>query len=268
MAKGETLMSKHTLEQVLEALINKEEDRASDLLHQFFVQKGKQIYEELSSLDEVDEDDDEEVEESIGGSASDDFEDEIIATEEDLEDERLFSEDDDMGEEDPMSAEEPGEEEATAELAMDMDAGEETPDADEAMSNVEDALADLKAAFAEIMGNDAGEESDMDMPAEDEEEFNALGESASLSAVASPAHGDNGQNTKSPVSSGAKISNGAKAVAVKDGNTAGGNADTPKVNSLGNVNVPGNKKAPAQKLVAVPKSGDSASNKTSPVAKA
>ena len=265
-------MSKHTLEQVLEALINKEEDRASDLLHQFFVQKGKQIYEELSSLDEVDEDDDEEVEESIGGSASDDFEDEIIATEEDLEDERLFSEDEDMGKEDPMSAEEPGEEEATAELALPMDAGEETPDADEAMSNVEDALADLKAAFAEIMGNDAGEESDMDMdmPAEDEveEEFNALGESASLSAVATPAHGDNGQNTKSPVSSGAKIDNGAKAVAVKDGNTAGGNADTPKVNSLGNVNVPGNKRAPAQKPVAVPKGSDSASNKTSPVAKA
>ena len=37
-------MSKHTLEQVLEALINKEDDRASDLLHQFFVQKGKSIY--------------------------------------------------------------------------------------------------------------------------------------------------------------------------------------------------------------------------------
>lgn len=264
-------MSKHTLEQVLEALINKEDDRASDLLHQFFVAKGKQIYEELSSLDEVVEesDDEEEVEESIGGSASEDFEDEIVATEEDLEDERLFSEDEDMGEEDPMSAEEPGEEEATAELAMDMDAGEETPDAEQAMSNVEDALADLKAAFAEIMGNDAGEEADMDMPAEDEveEEFDALGESASLSAVAAPAHGDNGQNTKSPVSSGAKIDNGAKAVAVKDGNTAGGNAGAPKVNSLGNVNVPGNKKAPAQKPVAVPKGSDSASNKTSPVAK-
>lgn len=264
-------MSKHTLEQVLEALINKEDDRASDLLHQFFVSKGKQIYEELSSLDEVVEDDEEEeVEESIGGSASEDFEDEIIATEEDLEDERLFSEDEDMGEEDPMSAEEPGEEEATAELAMDMDAGDDTPDAEQAMTNVEDALADLKAAFAEIMGDDASEESDMDMPAEDEveEEFDALGESASLSAVASPSHGDNGQNTKSPVSSGAKVDNGAKAVAVKDGNTAGGKADTPNVNSLGNVNVPGNKKAPAQKLVAVPKSSDSASNKTSPVAKA
>ena len=267
-------MSKHTLEQVLEALINKEEDRASDLLHQFFVQKGKSIYEELSSLDEVvEEDDEEEVEESIGGSQSDDFEDEIIATEEDLEDERLFSEDDDMGGEDPMSAEEPSEDEATAELAFDgdIDAEGETAEpaeekADEAMARVDDALAELKAAFAEIMG---GEATDEEMPEmEMEEDFDALGESASLSAVASPSHGDDGQNTKSPVSSGAKIDNGAKAVAVKDGNTAGGKSAAPSTSNAGNVNVPGNKKAPAMRNVAVPKGSDSASNKTSPVAKA
>ena len=61
-------MSKHTLEQVLEALINKEDDRASDLLHQFFVQKGKSIYEELSSFDEqLEEDEEADLEEGIGG---------------------------------------------------------------------------------------------------------------------------------------------------------------------------------------------------------
>jgi hypothetical protein len=50
-------MSKHTLEQVLEHLINKEDDRASELLHQFFVAKGKSIYEELSQFDEEIEED-------------------------------------------------------------------------------------------------------------------------------------------------------------------------------------------------------------------
>ena len=265
-------MSKHTLEQVLEALINKEDDRASELLHQFFVAKGKQIYEELSSLDEVvEESDEEEVEESIGGSQAEDFEEEIIATEEDLEDEQLFSEDEDMGDEDPMAAEEPGEEEATAELAMDVDMGdeeageEETKDAEEAMANVEDALADLKAAFAEIMGEPAAE--DMGAEEEVEEEFDALGESASLSAVAAPTHGDDGENTKSPVSSGAKVDNGASAVKVNSGNTAGGKADAPKEDNAGNINVPGGKASKAMKSVAVPKNSDSASNKTSPVAK-
>lgn len=268
-------MSKHTLEQVLEALINKEDDRASELLHQFFVAKGKQIYEELSSLDEeiVEEDDSEEVEESIGGDVAEDFEEEIVASDDDIENERLFSEDEDMGDEDPMSAEEPSEDEATAELAMDVDAGEEAaaPDAEEAMANVEDALADLKAAFAEIMGEPASDDMPADMGAEEEveEEFAAIGESASLSAVAAPTHGDDGQNTKSPVASSKRVDgNGAAAVKVHDGNTAGGKAAAPKQDNMGNVNVPGNKKAPALKSVAAPKGSDSASNKTSPVAKA
>lgn len=259
-------MSKHTLEQVLEALINKEEDRASDLLHQFFVNKGKQIYEEISSLEEED------LEEGIGGVPADDFKDEIIADEEELYDEQLFSEDeelDDMddveseededGEMDDMASEElPSEEEATAELAMSDDAGEEAGEEQAVEVRVEDALSELKAAFAEIMGNDAeGMEDD---------EMAAIGES--LVAVAAPTHGDNGQNTKSPVASTKRVDgNGASAVKINSGNVAGGKAETPTQSNAGNVNVPGNKKAPVLKSVAVPKTTDTAGNKTSPVAK-
>ncbi len=271
-------MSKHTLEQVLEALINKEEDRASELLHQFFVSKGKSIYEELSSLDQQLEE--EELDEDFGTSPEQDFEDEIIADETELEDESLFAEADDEPE-DPMAADEPTEPEATADLAMGDEEGAEAPEAgeeggegaegeaEEALEKVEDALADLKAAFAEIMGGEmpAGEEE------ETEEAFDPLGESASLTAVSAPTHGDNGQNTKSPVSSGPKVSdNGAKPVKVNSGTvgagTEGGLAkpSATAINS-GNVNVPGNKKAPALKSVATPKNSDSASNKTSPVAK-
>lgn len=260
-------MSKHTLEQVLEALINKEEDRASELLHQFFVSKGKSIYEELSSLDQQLEE--EELDEDFGTSPEQDFEDEIIADETELEDESLFAEADDEPE-DPMAADEPTEPEATADLAMDDEEGGEgaEDEAEEALQKVEDALADLKAAFAEIMGGEmpAGEE-------ETEEAFDPLGESASLTAVSAPTHGDNGKNTKSPVSSGPKVSdNGAKPVKVNSGTvsagTEGGLAkpSATAINS-GNVNVPGNKKAPALKSVATPKNSDSASNKTSPVAK-
>jgi len=267
-------MSKHTLEQVLEALINKEDDRATELLHRYFVSKGKSIYEELSQLDQQIEED-EDLEEGIGGAADQDFHDEIIADEADLENETLFSEADDEGDEegDDMAAmDEPTEPEATADLAMGGEEGaEESGEAaqvDDAMAKVDDALAELKALFAEITGGEAPA-GDADMPAgEVEEEFAAFGESATLKAVPAPTHGDNGQNTKSPVSTGPKISgNGAGAIKINDGNTAGGKADSAKEDDAGNVNKVGNAKAPALKSVSAPKSSDAASNKTSPVAK-
>jgi hypothetical protein len=271
-------MSKHTLEQVLEALINKEEDRASELLHQFFVAKGKSIYEELSQFDEAAEEEleDEELEEGIGGAADADFEEEIIADESDLEDEQLFGEAEGDEEEDPMSADEPSEDEATADLAMgDAEAGADAAgaegDAEEALQKVDDALADLKAIFADLMGGDAAADEPAEEPAAGgaEEDFAAMGESVSLKSVPAAKMGDNGQNTKSPVSNGAKISaNGAKAV--KFTGEAGAGQATPgsKTDDMGNVNKVGNAKAPAQKAVSVPKNSDGASNKTSPVAKA
>ncbi len=285
-------MSKHTLEQVLEALINKEEDRASELLHQFFVAKGKSIYEELSQFDEAAEEEldesEEDLEEGIGGAPGADFEDEIIANEEDLEDEQLFGEAE-GDEDDAMSAEEPGEEEATADLAMGGDEavpGEEAAegeagDAEEAISKVEDALSELRAIFADLTGNEGAAEepaADADMPAADgaeEDQLAAMGESVSLKAVPAAKMGDDGdKSAKSPVSSGAKISgNGAKAVnftgqADGKGGTQGGVLNpSAKTDDMGNVNKVGNAKAPAPKSVAVPKNSDSASNKTSPVVK-
>lgn len=279
-------MSKHTLEQVLEALINKEDDRASELLHQFFVQKGKSIYEELSSFDEqLEEAEDEDLEEGIGGQPAKDFEEEIIANEEDLDDEKLFSEADEEGE-DPMSAEEPTEPEATADLAMGDEPASEEPAAEgDLIQKADDVMDELKAIFAEIMGTQGGEEmpaedpmGDADMPAEEtptEESFRAFGEGVMPKAVstqparnAGPEVVDPKQNSKSPVSSGSKISaNGASAVKISDGNTAGGTVGSPKEDDMGNVNKVGNAKAPALKGVAVPKNADSAANKTSPVAK-
>jgi len=273
-------MSKHTLEQVLEALINKEDDRASDLLHQFFVQKGKSIYEELSSFDEQLEESDEDLEEGIGGQPAGDFEEEIIADETDLEDERLFSEADEEGE-DPMSAEEPTEPEATADLAMGDEMPAEEPAAEgDLVQKADDAMEELKAIFAEIMGAQGGDmpadEPAMDADIPTEESFRAFGEGVMPKAVstqparnAGPEVVDPKQNSKSPVSSGSKISaNGASAVKINDGNTAGGTVGSPKEDNAGNVNKVGNAKAPAPKTVAVPKmNSDTAANKTSPVAK-
>lgn len=282
-------MSKHTLEQVLEALINKEDDRASDLLHQYFVQKGKSIYEELSQFDEaaeeeLDEEVEEELEEGFGDSASRDFEDEVIANEEDLEDESLFGEAE--GDEDPMAADEPTDDEATADLAMGDDAGAEGGEgapadaagAAEKLDVATDALEELKAFFAELTGDTpAGDEGAMDdMGAEPamggdeptEEGYRAFGEAATLKAVSKPTPGDNGANTKSPTATGKRIdANGAKAVNFTGEAGAGQSTPGSKTDDMGNVNKVGNAKAPAPKSVSVPKNSDAASNKTSPVAK-
>ena len=277
-------MSKHTLEQVLEALINKEDDRASELLHQFFVQKGKSIYEELSELDSQLEED-EEIEEGFG--ATQDFEEEIIDDATELEDESLFAEADDEEPEDPMAADlpadEPTEPEATADLAMGDEAGAEAPEgeAGDLKMQADDALDELRDLFTKITDQLGGDHTEPDAdnmvaPAgeeETEESYDPLGESASLTAVPAPTHGDDGQNTKSPVSSGPKVgANGAKAIKVNSGNVSGGTEGglaKPSATAInvGNVNVPGNKKAPAYKNVSAPKNSDSASNKTSPVAK-
>lgn len=279
-------MSKHTLEQVLEALINKEEDRASELLHHYFVSKGKSIYEELSQFDEateeeLDESEDEEVEESFGGAVDQDFEDEIIADEEDLEDESLFGEAEDA----IMSADDPEEDEATADLAMDDEesAGEEMPAGDTAAEAGEkidvatQALEDLRALFAELSGEDAAEmsaEEPMNDDLPKEESFQAFGEATSLKSVPAAKMGDDGVQKKSPVSGGPKVGgNGAKAVdftgqADGKGGTQGGVLNpSAKTDDMGNVNKVGNAKAPAPKSVAVPKNSDSASNKHSPVVK-
>ena len=272
-------MSKHTLEQVLEHLINKEDDRASELLHQFFVAKGKSIYEELSQFDEEVEED---LDEAIGGSAAEGFENEITDQQADLEDERLFSEDEENGEEDPMAApmgDEPTEPEASADLAM----GGEEEKVEDAMAQVEDALAELKALFAEITGEEPSEEEGEEMEEPTEESIAALGENVALQNVAAPANTDSASEKKSPVSSGAKISgNGASAIKINDGSTKGGEAGSTGGELKGNGllkgsaqdmktgnrgTAPGNKKAPDLQSVSVPKMTDSASNKTSPVAK-
>lgn len=281
-------MSKHTLEQVLEHLINKEDDRASELLHQFFVAKGKSIYEELSQFDEEIEED---LDEGIGGAAAEDFEEEVTDQQADLEDERLFAEaEDEEAEEDPMAApsmDEPTEPEATADLAMGGEeaSGDDSEKVEDAMSQVEDALAELKSLFAEITGEPAGDEMPAIDDAETKESYAALGENVALSNVAAPANNDAADNKKSPVSSGAKISsNGASAVKINNGGTNGGEAGSTggqlKGNGVfkGNVvanpdaknvgTAPGNKKAPSLQSVAVPKmNSDTASNKTSPIAK-
>lgn len=277
-------MSKKILEQVLEHILNKEEDKAQELLHSFFVEKGRSIYEGLIESDDVSEEEVLETEE-LDDNMQDDFGNDISAAKEDIASEEMFSEEGDedeleFGDEDEGM---PGDEE---EEGMDGgDAGDTEDQIDDAVLDVEDALDELKSLFAQLKdesgaGDMGDDEMAMDMGPEEEteesfqfEDADELDESADLIAVAKPAGGDNGSNTRSPVAA----NSGAKGMAAKPfklggsesnkGGTQGGLLNpTTKEDNAGNVNTTGNKKAPSLSAVAKPAKAEAAGNTRSPVA--
>ena len=146
---------------VIESLVEGEDAKASELLHEAFVEKAREIWNDLVEADEIVEDEvaEEELEEGFGGEEADDFIDDIEEDEDEIEAEEAFGEaEDDM---DDMDAE--------AELAdgddMDFDMDGETDEHEEEheeiedkLMSVEDALADLKAEFAKMMGDDDAED--------------------------------------------------------------------------------------------------------------
>jgi len=181
-------MSKSILEQALAHLLNKEEDQASALLHDYYVGIGRKVYEDIMADDIAFEDED-----------TTDLEGSIDEVEADL-----TEEGDDIAPE--MGADEPV---ATDDLEAELGAGEEAEavDADaadvaDAMMDVESALAKLKAEFEEMVsgaGEEMGAEEEMgDMEAE-EEMPESIEESAELSAVSKPDNSDKADEKRSPV---------------------------------------------------------------------
>ena len=231
-------MSNHkdSLVKVLEYLVNEEREKASDLLHTIFVEKAKDQWAAITESDEIVEDDiqeedldetididEEEVEESIDAfDAEDDFLNDIESAEDEIDSEEIYD-DEDMDDED-----------AVMDLSVDMGdegEGEETADAEEALGNVEDAIAELRAAFADLMGHeegeDEGEDDDMDMEPEMEPEMEGLGEGAELKAVnvtmsgdedgkASPVKDAGNEHDVKPHPTDTTVESGGKAPAAKD----------------------------------------------------
>ena len=232
-------MSNHkdSLVKVLEYLVNEDREKASDLLHDVFVEKAKNHWASLSESDESveediqDEDLDEtyEVDEAIDNyDAEEDFLDDIETAENEIEAEEVYGEDgDDMD----MDAEAP-----EMDMDMDMDAEEDDDAAEpeEALANVEDAIAELRAAFAGMMDDEPAEEPEMEEMAafesddSDDEEVEAVEEGATMSAVnVSHTAGDDGAH--SPVGPGDSSMSDAKPVDIAgDAMEAGGKAPAAK----------------------------------------
>ena len=163
---------------VIESLVNGEEAKAADQLHEAFVEKAREIWNDLVEQDEIIEDEvaeEETVDEGLGGDKADDFIDDIEEDDDEIEAEEMYGEDEKSDEAPDMS-----EPEAEMELSdeepkdgddVDFDGDGETDDHEEdheeikdKLVNVEDALADLKTEFAKIMGDSEEEAPADDMP--------------------------------------------------------------------------------------------------------
>jgi hypothetical protein len=154
-------------EQLLDYLVNEEMDKANELFHEIVVEKSREIYENMiaeeaeEEVDEAMDEDDEEVDESmndeaveeettleIGGDATDDF----------IGDVADDSMDGDVGGDDDMGN-------------MDMDGdlgGEGDGTEEERISDLEDALEELKAEFEALMAGEAEEPEHDDMFGDEE----------------------------------------------------------------------------------------------------
>jgi hypothetical protein len=224
---------KNSLVKVLEYLVNDEREKAADLLHNVFVEKAKNHWAAITESDEVVEDDiqDEDLDETIDVSdEEDDFLNDIESAEEEIDQEEIFDDEDMPGEEDYGDEED-------MDMSMDMgdiggdDEGMDTPDPEEALTNVEDAIAELRAAFADLMGDDSEEASDdmdMDMDNEEKPEMEGFGESVALKSVTANMADGSDKSAKSPVGKGGKGPTDAKPHPTDTKVEAGGKAPSAK----------------------------------------
>jgi hypothetical protein len=277
------MTTREKLEKVLEFIINEENGKASDLLHDVFVEKARGIYEEIATEEEdLEEATDEEVEEA---KADDDDKEQVDEADiqdqfaDDIEINNELIDQEEVAEEDPMADEMP----------MDDEMGDEGEDpVEDAFMNVEDALDELKAEFAQLMGDeepmddemgdeapvddmsdmvDAEEEDPLMMggndaePIEEELDYEQVGEG--VINVPEPSNTDTASNKKSPVAS--KNDMGGNVVKVNDGSEGDHGDSAVKEDNAGNVNVPGGKAGKSQSTVSDPKNSEEASNKKSPM---
>jgi hypothetical protein len=197
-------------EQLIEYVINDEEQKARELFHDIVVAKSRQIYEDIMSEEEIDEEEidesvDEDLEEDMGGDAADDLIDDVEAEEQ--EDVSMEAEGDD--------------EELDVEMDAEVDSDDHHDDVggdeelEDRVMDLEDKLDELMAEFESLMGGDAagddmgdGDDFGADeggdaIEVDDTEEMMPMAEGVSLKTVPAAKMGDDGANKKSPVAANA-----------------------------------------------------------------
>ena len=270
-------------EQLIEYVINDEEAKAQELFHDIVVEKSREIYENLMNEEEQDEEEQDEENDSEEDDSEEELDEDMGSLEGDVEaEEQGMQEEEESDAEFDDEAEEDGED-----LTHDIEGGNDIEhDIEDRVVDLEDKIDELMAEFESLMGGDeggldsdlGGEEGDDvhgDALAQDDtQEFAPeMMENVTLDKVPAPKHGDDGANTKSPVTfnSGAKGMQGAPVKMTGDtaqGRSAPKTGDLPEAGTF--KNVPG-KGSANSKLSAAPKPVNSqaaGTNTRSPVGKA
>lgn len=140
------------LEKVLDLLLSEDQNQAAELLHQIIVEKARNIYESIVDEEEDITDENEELDEAdeVGGEPSKDFTDEISSDEDDVES------DEENGGEAGSDEDDEDMEDDTDDFDMEDDEGGEGT-ADERLDDLETQLADLRAEFDALMGEEMQE---------------------------------------------------------------------------------------------------------------
>lgn len=271
-------------EQLIEYVINDEEAKAKELFHDIVVEKSREIYENLMTEEESEEEldeakhEEEELDEAKEEEMDESKEEELDEAEEEL-DETMMADDEELM--DTVEAEEAG---------MEMSEGEGEEGLEDRVVDLEDKLDELMAEFEALMGDEGKDEvgdemggDDLEMDDTETAEFDTDGEegeeeeevemgmmeAVNLAKAPAPVTSEPaGTNSKSTVA----FNSGAKGMAASPVKMTGDTAEgrpAPKAGELiGKVqnSVGGDKKlSPATKPVTAQASGV---NTKSPVAKA
>jgi hypothetical protein len=269
------MADKTTLEQMLEHLVNDETAKAEELFHEYVVTKSREVYENLieeemkdEEVDEASKDEDAEDKEVDEASKDDDAEEDKVDEASDNDDEEVDEEfeevavegDDEEGEMDAMGGD--ATDDLEADITGDEAEGEKEPE--ELFQDLDAIVDELQAKFDEIKGDEGGEE-EMGDEEEKEEAIQPSADDAAFDAELATmreyvekvagGHGaekkgaaDSADNKKSVVDNMKNDMGGTAANIVAGGEAKekndGGLADIkPKEENMGNVNVPGAKKA-------------------------
>ena len=165
------------LEKVLDLLLSENSDQAAEILHQIIVEKARVIYESI-----VEEEDDEQVEnkdeldesDEVGGEPNKEFTDEIKSDKDEIE-----TDEENDGEADDEADDEFGSEEDLDTGADDEFGGEEDDaSTEERVEDLESQLAELRAEFDALMGEELQEPQHADLAGEfgGEEEVEPAGD--------------------------------------------------------------------------------------------
>jgi hypothetical protein len=147
------------LEKVLDLLLSEDSDQAAELLHQIIVEKARVIYESIVEEDDAENEDLDESDE-VGGEPNKDFTDEISSDQDEVNSDEQNDGEAGGSEDDSEGSDDEDEEGAMDNMGDEM-GGEGTTE--ERVEDLESQLAELRAEFDALMGEEMQEPQHADM---------------------------------------------------------------------------------------------------------